>query len=802
MKVLLIDDDPLVGAAIITTLKAHHHVVDQVEDGQTGLDMVEMWSYDLILLDVGLPKLDGMEVCRRLRQQGCTFPILMLTAHDTSAEIVRGLDAGADDYLVKPWDEDQLLARIRALTRRGGTVEASQVLTWGDLCLDPRSARVSYGNQLLSLAPKEYALLELFLRHPQRVFSRDMIIDRLWSIDTSPSQKAVTNLVKDLRQRLKAGGMTVDLLETLYSMGYRLRAAPEPQDSLAPSLPQDPQKRDQWIQGKAQFAARFQASLQDRLTTLDQAIQTLKTELIQPDVRHQVQAQVHRLIGSLGAFGYQQGATLAREMEHLLARAAPLSTEDLTQLSQQFTALKASLTPALPTAATALSPHRAIPPSPSGPGILVLDSDPNLIHSLQAASSALPQPAQALQLFSVLTWDALPQWADIPPPHFIVLNLNFVKVPHGLERWQGLRQQYPEAQVLVLADHDGLADRLLASQVGCDRYLVKSLGLAEICRTLTQSLVAAPPLRVMAIDDDEIALANLVNLLQPWGLQVTPVTDPLQFWDYLTAVNPDLLLLDIEMPGLSGLDLCQVVRQDCQYGDIPILVITAHNNPQCMEQVFAAGADDLIHKPILGPELVTRVLSRLERVRLRQQMTQLQGQQTRHWQQWASLDSLTQAANRYALETFSQQAWQQAEQTQQSLAIIFCDIDQFKPYNDHYGHQAGDRCLVQIAQLLSGCVRVRKDQVARYGGDEFVIVIPDTDLGRALLVAERIHQAIAALNLPHATSTHAYVTLSMGIAATVPEPQQSISTLLQIADQKLYAAKAQGGNTYGLSPYP
>ncbi len=800
MKVLLIDDDPLVGAAIATTMKAHHHVVDQVEDGQAGLDMVKMWSYDLILLDVGLPKLNGVEVCRRMRHQGCTFPILMLTAHDTSAEIVRGLDAGADDYLVKPWDEDQLLARIRALTRRGGTVEPSQVLTWGDLCLDPRSARVTYGDQLLSLAPKEYALLELFLRNPQRVFSRDMIIDRLWSIDNPPSHKAVTNLVKDLRQRVRAGGMTVDLLETLYGMGYRLNSTPESEPALPLDLPQDPQKRDQWIQGKAQLTARFQASLQERLTTLDQAIQTLQTDPNHPDLRHQAQAQAHRCIGSLGAFGYQQGAALAREMELLLAQATPLSLQDLTRLCQQFTALKETLTPS-PHCAIPPSAHRAIPPSPL-PSILVLDTDPNLIDALQAASSALPQPAYALKLFSVLDWDSLPQLADITPPHFILLNLNFVKVPQGMDRWEGLRQQYPDAQVLVLADQDELADRMLASQVGCDRYIVKSLGLAEISRTLIQCLVTEPPLRVMAMDDDHIALTNLVNLLQPWGLQVTTVADPQQFWECLTAINPDLLLLDIEMPNVSGIDLCQVVRQDCQYGDLPILVITAHRDPQFLEQVFAAGADDVIHKPVLGAELVTRVLSRLERVRLRQQLNQLQRQQTRHWQQQASIDPLTQVANRYALETFLQQAWQQAEQTQQPLAIIFCDIDQFKRYNDHYGHPLGDCCLEQIARLLSSCIRVRKDQVARYGGEEFIITMPDTDLVKATQVADRIHQALAALNLPHAASTHTSVTLSMGIAATVPGPQQSFSTLLQIADQRLYAAKAKGGNTYCLSSYP
>ncbi len=784
MKILLIDDDPLVGEAITMTMKAHRHVVDYAENGQTGLDMVELESHDLILLDVELPRMDGMEVCQRLRSQGCTVPILMLTAHDTSAEIVRGLDAGADDYLAKPWDEDQLLARIRALTRRGrGGGTPSPVLTWGKLCLDPRSAKVSYGDQTLSLSPKEYALLELFLRNPQRFFSRDAIIDRLWTIDTPPSDKAVTNLVKDLRQRLKVGGMTEEWLETIHGMGYRLKPDPEPEPE--PALTQDPQKREQWLRGKAQLAARFQSSLQQRLTDLDQAIQAVHANPDHPDPCHQAKTQAHRLVGALGTFGYKQEATLAREMEHLLAQNAPLTSQTLTQLYHYLTTLHQTLTPAPPT-------------SPTPPSILLLDPDPTILQELQATQSA-----HSLELHPVPSWNALPEKTAFTPPQYILLNLDLIRDPEGLEHWQTLRQQYPDAQVLVLAERDDLADRVLASRVGCDRYIVKSVELPELSRILTQCFASDPPLcnRVMAVDDDEMALERLIHLLEPWGLQVTPVSDPQQFWDSLTRINPDLLLLDIEMPGFSGIDLCQVVRQDCHYSDLPILVITAHTDPQIMQQVFAAGADDLIQKPILGPELVTRTLSRVERVRLRRQLDQVQRQQTQQWQQQASIDALTQVANRYTFEAFLQQAWQRAEHIQEYISVIFCDIDRFKPYNDHYGHSTGDQCLRHIARLLSDCIRPQADQVARYGGEEFVITMPGTDLTGALKVAERIHQAITHLQLPHEGSAHGYVTLSMGISGTLPSPQKSFATLLDIADQELYAAKAKDGNTYCLRPY-
>ncbi|HEY9298472.1 MAG TPA: response regulator, partial [Phormidium sp.] len=155
-------------------------------------------------------------------------------------------------------------------------------------------------------------------------------------------------------------------------------------------------------------------------------------------------------------------------------------------------------------------------------------------------------------------------------------------------------------------------------------------------------------------DDDPIILNTLTNLLQPWGLQITCLDNPHKFWDVLSDTQPDLLLLDLEMPTFSGIELCQVVRQDPIYGDLPILVVTAHTDRESTQKVFAAGADDMISKPIIEPELVTRVLSRIERSRLRQQLNYLHQQQAEIWQQQARIDPLTQIPNRRAFEEFLQ----------------------------------------------------------------------------------------------------------------------------------------------------
>ncbi|NEN99185.1 MAG: response regulator transcription factor [Moorea sp. SIO3I7] len=225
MRILLVEDDERITDALAEDLTDQHYVVDVANDGQEGRELVESFSYDLILLDVMLPKIDGISLCRKLRSQGDLTPILMLTARDTISDKIVGLDAGADDYLVKPFDLGELSARIRALLRRGNTT-LPPVLEWDSLRLDPSTCEVFYKDRLLSLSPKEYALLEFFLRHPRRVFSRAQILENLWSFERLPEEATVKAHIRGLRQKLDAAGAPSDLIETVYGLGYRLKENP------------------------------------------------------------------------------------------------------------------------------------------------------------------------------------------------------------------------------------------------------------------------------------------------------------------------------------------------------------------------------------------------------------------------------------------------------------------------------------------------------------------------------------------------------------------------------------------------
>lgn len=171
MKILIIEDDDRIAQPLAEDLRHQYHVVDIAHDGIEGWEYAQSIQYNLILLDLMLPGLDGITLCKRIRNSGCNASILMLTSKDTTADKVIGLDAGADDYLVKPFELEELLARIRALSRRD--VEIRQpVLTCGNLRLDPSSCIVTYAGQILSLTPKEYMILDCFLRNPMRVFTR------------------------------------------------------------------------------------------------------------------------------------------------------------------------------------------------------------------------------------------------------------------------------------------------------------------------------------------------------------------------------------------------------------------------------------------------------------------------------------------------------------------------------------------------------------------------------------------------------------------------------------------------------
>ena len=220
MHILVVEDDRKVASFISKGLTEEGYVVDVAVDGEEGSLKASVGEYDIIVLDVMLPERSGYELARELRREGSTTPVIMLTARDSTEDIVRGLDAGADDYLTKPFSFDELLARIRALLRREG-VDRTQVLRYQDLEIDHRRHRARRGNRVLDLTPKEFQLLEHFLLHPEQVITRTELLEKVWELEFDPESNVVDVHVGNLRRKLTLDGEP-HMIDTVRGVGYRL----------------------------------------------------------------------------------------------------------------------------------------------------------------------------------------------------------------------------------------------------------------------------------------------------------------------------------------------------------------------------------------------------------------------------------------------------------------------------------------------------------------------------------------------------------------------------------------------------
>jgi two-component system response regulator MprA len=224
MRVLVVDDEPAVRTSLSRALELRGYDIATAADGATALELVRAGGYDAMVLDVAMPGMDGVEVCRRLRSGGDLTPILMLTARDTVPDRVTGLDAGADDYLVKPFALEELRARLKAITRRQLADGGDGVLEFSGLRLDPAGHQAWRGERRLDLTRTEFMLLELFLRHPGQVLSRSVIFERVWGYDFGSGSNSLGVYMGYLRRKLELGGEP-RLLHTVRGVGYVLREA-------------------------------------------------------------------------------------------------------------------------------------------------------------------------------------------------------------------------------------------------------------------------------------------------------------------------------------------------------------------------------------------------------------------------------------------------------------------------------------------------------------------------------------------------------------------------------------------------
>jgi PAS domain S-box-containing protein len=601
MKILVVEDDKLLAQTLVGVLNKYNYTVEVANDGRAGWELIETFDYDLIILDVILPLVDGISLCRQIRSQGRKMPILLLTGCDRIHDKAVGLDAGADDYLVKPFEVEELVARIRALLRRNAS-SLQPVLEWGQLRLEPISCEVSYGKQALSLTPKEYALLELFLRNSRRVFSCNAILEHLWSYEDTPGSEAVRTHIKGLRHKLKAVGAAHNFIETVYGIGYRLK--PISNNSQETSNTQVNQQSTAQILGSIGVIwNRFHGRISEQVAVIEQACLSCHNHSLKAEQRENATREAHTLAGSLGTFGFPEGSKLAREIEQLFKSNNQLEDSEINKLEELVTRLRFHLDQN-PPQQTDVNDN---------PLLLIVDTD-TITQELERNAVDLGlriTVADNIQVARNKLYQEHPQ--------IVLLDLNITpNHQDSFDLLAELKARKPPVPVIVLDTQTDFNSRLEIARHGASTFLPKNTPIEQVLETVKQVLLAEDNAlsKILVVDDDPKTLALLQTLLPPWGLKVITLGNPHYFWDKLEKVQPDLLILDVEMPDISGIEICQVVRNDPKWSELPILFLTVHSDAETVNQVFASGADDFVTKPIIGPELVTRIINRLERVKL------------------------------------------------------------------------------------------------------------------------------------------------------------------------------------------
>lgn len=312
----------------------------------------------------------------------------------------------------------------------------------------------------------------------------------------------------------------------------------------------------------------------------------------------------------------------------------------------------------------------------------------------------------------------------------------------------------------------------------------------------TISIQETSPL-IVVVDDDKVMRLQLRRAMELEGYKVVEASDGKQGLETFTRLQPDIVLLDALMTPMDGFTCCAELKALPGGDRIPVLMITALNDEDSVDRAFEAGATDYVTKPIHWAVLRHRVRRLLRELKLSQQLEQA----NRELQQIASSDSLTLVANRRRFDEYLDQEWQRMAREKTPLSLIFCDIDFFKNYNDTYGHQAGDRCLQQVAKAISKAAKRSTDLVARYGGEEFAVILPNTTDAGALHVAKEIRANVRALEIIQANSPAGdIVTLSLGVASTFPYNESSSEILIAAADRALYQAKEKGRDAVMLAP--
>jgi diguanylate cyclase (GGDEF)-like protein len=489
--------------------------------------------------------------------------------------------------------------------------------------------------------------------------------------------------------------------------------------------------------------------------------------------------EAHKLSGCLGTFGFPEASQIAHNLEQQLQETASLSAREIQQMQQLLQKLQTQLqenhaqSNCISETGNCTQEEPEEEPESENTPLLLVSRDRHLLQTIPGEAQAwgyILKTATSLEDTQQVFTQILPQ--------VLLLDLAVCdRIEDSLSWLASFHEYASHIPVVAIHSSDSFRDRLQVSRLGGRAFLQKPLSpfqAMEAVWEIQQNEDATGT--ILLVDDDREQLTLLEELLYPWGFRICTLCDSTQFWQTLQRNQPDLLILDVEMPKYNGIELCQVLRNDPQWRELPVLFLTVHKDTETITNIFAAGGDDYISKPLVGPELVTRVFNRLERRRLLKNL--------------AECDPLTGLANRRKSSQQLKQYMRLSQRQRQPLCFAIIDVDRFKQVNDAYGHATGDLVLHRLGHFLQKVFR-EEDVIGRWGGEELIIGMYGTNKNDAIARLDEVRKQWHQEKIFTPQQELLQITFSGGISQ-YPEDGTDLQTLYKTADSALYRAKEAG----------
>ncbi len=515
---------------------------------------------------------------------------------------------------------------------------------------------------------------------------------------------------------------------------------------------------------------KVKATMLERVTVIENATLALIEGVLTDADRREAEREAHKMAGAIGTFGFTAGSSTARKIELLLGGPTKLNEADALRLADLVVELRCQLD-AEPAdqRSEATSSERAADPDAS---LLVISADAELINGLEAEAAMRGLHLRVVVAVS----EIVPEHAGrFSYPSVVLLDLETASDPDPIAV---VTELLPGVPILAVTDRYSFDDRVKVAREGARYLLPKPQSSRRLLDAALQTFLAqqATTATALVVDDDPELLMLLDTILTPAGLTLTLVDTPRFFWNALEETQPDLVILDLDMPEVDGLDLCRMLRNDPRREGIPVLILTVRTEPDVIQKIFSAGADDYVSKPVVGPELLTRISNRIERTQLRREMIET--------------DPLTGLANRHKAKLAFDQFFRIAARQSVPVALVVLDIDRFRRISELHGNATADQVLSHLAHLMVQRFRGH-DVASRWDGERFVVGMFGASRDIAVMRLTQILQTFQSEEFVDSDGSLFNASFSAGIAA-FPSDGTDLHSLYHAADEALSLAKAAG----------